>query len=87
MARALYRNLLTILLIFTASNASGAIDCNTPPWSVANQTELSEAIVCYNAKTVASNYTISVTQNIDLTANISTINNSSAGVTLLIGRQ
>jgi hypothetical protein len=58
--------------------------CPAFPVSVANEGELNFAIGCYNAETVAGTYTISVTQNISLTASTTVIDNASAGVELAV---
>ncbi len=58
--------------------------CPAFPVSVANEGELNFAIGCYNAETVAGTYTISVTQNISLTASTTAIDNATSGVELLV---
>ena len=58
--------------------------CPTFPVNVASEDELNFAIACYNAKTVAGTYTIILTQNINLTASTTVIDNATAGVELLI---
>jgi hypothetical protein len=64
----------------------GAYEFSCPafPVSVATEAELNVAIFCYNGKTVPDSYTINVTQNIDLTASTTTINNVKSGVKLVI---
>jgi len=59
-------------------------DCATEPWIVDEEADLNNAISCYNSQTIAGSYTISLTQNISLTASSTTISNSVNGVTLLL---
>ncbi len=61
-----------------------AVDCSASSWNVGNEVELNEAIACYNAKTTAGVYTINLTQDIDLTASTTIIDNHTAGVDLVI---
>ncbi len=58
--------------------------CYVDSWSVGNEAELNAAIACYNTKTVAGSYTITVTQGISLTASTTAINNANSGVSLVI---
>jgi hypothetical protein len=58
--------------------------CFVDSWSVANEVELNAAIACYNTKTTAGSHTITVTQDITLTANTIAINNATSGVSLVI---
>ena len=58
--------------------------CNTNSWTANNETSLNAAIACYNAKTTAGSYTITLTQDIDLTASTTAINNATSGVALTI---
>jgi hypothetical protein len=58
--------------------------CQASSWAVSNQTELNDAIACYNAKNVAGSYAITVTQDITLTASSRAINNTTPGAVLTI---
>ncbi|MCP4415231.1 MAG: hypothetical protein GY805_01330 [Chloroflexi bacterium] len=59
-------------------------DCTAQPWLADSSGELSAAITCYNAQTAANSYTVSVTQNITLTKSNLAIDNTTAGVELLL---
>ncbi len=59
-------------------------ECTLQPWVVASAKQLDSAIGCYNAITVAGNYTISIIQNINLSVSSTPINNVTSGVTLRI---
>ncbi len=56
----------------------------TNPANVSDEGELNDAIACFNGATVAGSYTISITDNISLTAATTTISNTVAGTDLLI---
>lgn len=58
--------------------------CSDSAWLVSNAGELNTAIACYNAKTVAGSYTITLTRSIGLPASSTAINNATAGVSLII---
>ncbi len=63
--------------------------CYVDSWSVANEAELNAAIACYNTKTVAGSYTITLTQDILLSdrqtdRSTTAIDNATAGVELVI---
>jgi hypothetical protein len=58
--------------------------CNTNSWTANNEASLNSAIACYNQQTTAGTYTINVTQDIDLTASTTIIDNASAGVELAV---
>ena len=63
--------------------------CFVDNWSVANEAELNAAIACYNTKTVAGSYTITLTQDIllsdrQLDRSTTAIDNDTAGVALVI---
>ena len=51
---------------------------------VNDEAELNDAILCYNLYTTPGVYTIEPSGNINLTASTLTIDNSTAGVSLLI---
>ena len=79
------KNILSLVtLLFFSVNTIAAIDCSAQPWLVGDEADLSDAIMCYNGKTISDNYTISVTQNINLTVSSTEINNVNTGVTLLL---
>ncbi len=59
-------------------------DCTEQPWIVATEASLSDAINCYNDKSIVATYTISLTEGISLTTSPSSINNNTSGVELLI---
>jgi hypothetical protein len=52
--------------------------------SVSNETELNAAIVAFNAESTSCVFTIALTQNIDLTASATQINNATANLSLVI---
>jgi uncharacterized protein (DUF2141 family) len=56
----------------------------TLPLDVATESELNDAITCYNGKTAAGTYTIALAKDIDLTASTTTIDNANSGVALVI---
>ncbi len=63
--------------------------CFVDSWSVSNEAELNAAIACYNTKTVAGTYTITLTQDIllsdrQLDRSTTAIDNATAGVELVI---
>ena len=58
--------------------------CFVDSWNVSNEAELNAAIACYNTKTVAGSYPITLTQNIPLTDSTTTIDNSNSNVELVI---
>ena len=63
--------------------------CYVDNWSVSNEAELNAAIACYNTKTVAGTYTITLTQDILLSDRLTdrsttAIDNATAGVELVI---
>ena len=63
--------------------------CYVDSWSVANEAELNAAIACYNSKTAAGSYTITLTQDILLSdrqtdRSTTAIDNATAGVELVI---
>ncbi|EGV17622.1 choice-of-anchor Q domain-containing protein [Thiocapsa marina] len=77
-----------------AARPSGAADdigayesqegCGDSPWSVTNQVELSAAIACFNTKTTAGTYTISIDHGIPANQSTTAINNTTPGVELVI---
>jgi len=73
---------VTALLLVQPAQA--AVDCNDSSWMVVDETELNDAITCYNAKTTVGNYTITFSQNISLTASTTTINNTVGSVALVV---
>ena len=63
--------------------------CFVDNWNVGNEAELNAAIACYNTKTVAGTYTITLTQDIllsdrQLDRSTTAIDNATAGVALVI---
>lgn len=52
------------------------VGCATFPVSVTNETELNNAISCYNALATPGSYTVTITADITLTAQTTAINNS-----------
>ncbi len=60
------------------------LGCPVFPVSVINEGQLNYAIACYNAKTDAGSYTITLGQNIALTASTTAIGNPTNGVSLVI---
>ena len=65
-------------------HSGSSINCNNNNWPASNQTELNDAIACFNNKTNAGDYTISVTQNISLTTSSSPIHNPIPNVALRV---
>ena len=55
--------------------------------SAGTETELNEAITCYNLLVAAGSYTIDLTADIDLTASTVAIDNPIAGIDLLLDGQ
>ena len=76
--------LLLALLGVAVQPAYAAVNCADSSWSVGDETDLNAAIVCYNAKTTAGSYTITLTADIPLTTSTTAINNAIAGVDLTI---
>jgi hypothetical protein len=75
----------TVILALTIHQiAQATVTCDGNSWSVANETELNDGIACYNAKTIADDYTISFTKNISLTASTNPISNTVSNVALLV---
>ncbi len=74
----------SILTAFQATPAEAAVSCTDSSWSVGTEADFNSAITCFNAKTGSGDYTISLTQNISLTANTTTINNTDSAIELLI---
>ena len=60
------------------------VDCASQPWVVTTENNFNDAITCYNSKTIAGTYSISLTQNISLTASLMVINNTTANADLQI---
>ena len=58
--------------------------CNTNSWTANNEASLNAAISCYNGKSIAGTYTITLTQNINLTTFTDAISNATSGVSLVI---
>ncbi len=69
-----------------AADDIGAFEASCPafPADVASEAELNFAIACYNAETTAGTYTINITQDIDLTASTTAIDNATSGVELVV---
>ena len=61
-----------------------SLGCGDSPWSVTNQAELSAAIECFNTKTAAGTYTISIDQGFPATVSTAAIDNPTSGVELVI---
>lgn len=57
-------------------------DCGVQPWLVGDEVDLNSAIDCYNSELIANSYTISITQNIGLTASSKIIDNPIVGMEL-----
>ncbi len=72
-----------VLWLMGVQPAQALVDCNDNSWLVGIEADLNDAINCYNSKPAGS-YTITLTQNISLTASTVTINNPTAGVALLL---
>jgi len=75
--------LAALLSLWQAQPVNAAIDCADSSWQIADETDLNDAIACFNVKP-AGDYTMTLTQNIDLTISSTTIENSTAAVTLTI---
>lgn len=58
--------------------------CSDSDWIVADQSELDAAISCFNSKTTAGSYTITLTQNISLITSTLTISNTEIGTNLFV---
>ena len=70
---------------FSHSAVSGSpAACGAFPVNVAIETELNDAIDCFNTKTLAGSYDINLTADINLSASSSAINNTSSGAILTI---
>jgi len=67
-----------------AYEGSNNIVCPGFPITVSDEDALNEAIACYNALTLAGNYTINLGAAINLTAASQFINNPVAGISLLL---
>ena len=65
-----------------SGGVTSTVDCSVQPWLVDDELGLNDAIICYNDQTAAGNYTISLTQNINLTASSIGIDNINTDVTL-----
>lgn len=79
--------LLAVTALLGAGRAqpvSANVDCAANTWSVGTGVDLSQAITCFNAKTSAGSYTLSLWGDVTLTASTPAIDNSTAGVTLLV---
>ncbi len=61
--------------------------CTGFPMSAGTETQLNEAISCYNLLIAAGSYTIDLTADIDLTASTVAIDNPIAGIDLLLDGQ
>lgn len=75
---------LTLLWLLSGSPVQAAVNCAGSSWSVGNEADLNAAIACYNAKTSRGTYRITLTQDIDLTASTSQIDNATANVKLVV---
>ncbi|MFK7805089.1 MAG: choice-of-anchor Q domain-containing protein [Anaerolineae bacterium] len=75
--------LAILMLAALALPVSAAVNCADSAWPVGTEADLNGAIACYNAKGAGS-YTITLTQNIDLTASTTTIDNSTASTSLIL---
>lgn len=73
-----------VLMLAQAALVSPAAAACTFPVDVATEAELNAAISCYNGTTAAGAYTITLTQNINLTASTTAIDNATSGVSLTI---
>lgn len=62
-------SITSLLGLWHAQPAHAAVDCADSSWQIASETDLNDAITCYNDKTVPGTYTITLTANIDLTGN------------------
>ena len=60
--------------------------CTGFPMSAGTETQLNEAITCYNLLVAAGSYTINLTFDIALTASTVAIDNPIAGIELLLER-
>lgn len=76
--------LLTLFGVTPAQPALAAVNCADNNWSVDNAADLSSAIGCFNGKSAAGTYTITLTDDITLTVALASIINSTANVELLI---
>ena len=78
--------LLTIFWAITSPSvqAGGTQNCADASWNASDETELNDAIGCFNGKTTSGAYSISLTTGISLTTSTAQISNSTAGVELLI---
>lgn len=76
--------IMTVLLFMQVQPAAATVDCAVQPWLVGDEADFNSAIDCYNSELVANSYTISVTQNISLTASSKIIDNPIVGVELQV---
>ncbi|MEM8860694.1 MAG: choice-of-anchor Q domain-containing protein, partial [Chloroflexota bacterium] len=58
--------------------------CDSAAWSAQDEQSLNNAILCFNSALTTGTYTISLTQNISLTASTQPITNTVSGVELII---
>lgn len=73
---------VTTLIIVQPTQA--AINCDDSSWIIADETNLNDAITCYNGKTIAGDYTITFSQNISLTVRTTVIENTTNGIVLTV---
>lgn len=67
-----------------ATHASIAPNCADISWNVGTESDLNGAIACFNGKTTAGSYTLSLMQNISLTVSTTALDNTTTGVDLLL---
>lgn len=73
-----------VLTLALTQQTQAGFDCSGNSWTVTNETDLNNAIACFNANTTTGNYNITFAQNISLTNSTITISNSITNLSLLI---
>ncbi len=76
--------LLAAFAIGASTTRAQSLDCTANSWSVQNETELNEAIGCFNGKVTAGSYTITLAQDISLASSTTIVYNGTSGVELVI---